>query len=100
MITFPSFSARDLRPELFVAGAFPLVRLYKQARAGQPRGEWEAPPPAFRNLRDDPPEAHKDEFAVPYTWDTIASVAAEFRVLQYNAAKVAFLVNRTIWTST
>jgi hypothetical protein len=37
---------------------------------------------------------------VPYTWDTIASVAAEFRVLQYNAAKDAFLVNRTTWTST
>lgn len=66
----PSFFARDLRLELLDPGEVTLVRLYKQARAGQPGGEWEPPPAAYRNLRVDPPGGHKDEFAVLYTSDT------------------------------
>ena len=96
MSTPPSFLARQLRLELLDAGETALVRLYKQTRAGQAGGEWEPPPPAFRDLRVDPPAGHKDAFAVLYTSDTIACVAAECRVLQYNAAHDVFLVDRTL----
>lgn len=37
------------------------------------KGEWEAPPPQFRNLRVDPPDGHKDDYAVLYQSDALMS---------------------------
>lgn len=96
MITLPSFTARDVRLELLDAGAFPLVRLYKHARAGAAGGEWEPSPPAYRKLRVDPPPGHESEFAVLYTSDTLPCVAAECRVLQYNPQEDSFQVARAL----
>ena len=72
-----SCSARELELELLDPGSETLVRLFRH-----PGGEWEEPPPAFRNLRVDPPAGHKDAFAVLYTGDNLAAVAAECLVLQ------------------
>jgi hypothetical protein len=77
----PAFRAGDLSLELLDPGAFALVRLFKAERAGGPGGEWEPPASQCRKLRVDPPAGHEAEFAVLYTADTLACVAAECRVL-------------------
>ena len=92
----PAFRATDLRLELRDPGEFALVRLYKDARSGGPGGEWAPPPEAFRNLRVDPPAGHNGKFSVLYTSDTLACVAEECHVLQYNAADDAFQVDRAL----
>ncbi len=70
-------SARELELELLDPGSQSLVRLFKH-----PGGEWAEPPPAFRNLRVDPPAGHKDAFAVLYTGDNLPAVATECLILQ------------------
>jgi hypothetical protein len=67
---------RDLDLELLDPGSEPLIRLYRHAR-----GDWEAPPEEYRNLRVDPPRGRQDAYAVLYAANTLPAVAAECRVL-------------------
>jgi hypothetical protein len=77
---------RELELELLDPGSLTLVRLFRH-----PGGEWEPPPPAFRNLRVDPPKGHKDDFAVLYTGDNLAAVATECLILRTGEG------DRTVW---
>ena len=58
-----------------------LVRLFSHAN-----GEWDPPPPEFRNLRVDPPEGEKDSFAVLYTSTRLDTIAQECGVLWVDSA--------------
>jgi hypothetical protein len=58
-----------------------LLRLYRH-----PGGEWDPPPPAYRNLRVDPPGPDKSIYAVLYIGTRIDTVAQECRLLSVNDA--------------
>ena len=76
-MTAPNFGGQDLQLELLDPGCTELVRLFRH-----PGGEWEPPPEQFRNLRVDPPEGHKGDYAILYTATTVATAAVECRILQ------------------
>ncbi|HTI18497.1 MAG TPA: RES domain-containing protein [Trinickia sp.] len=84
----PQFDARHLELEMLDPNSAHLVRLFRHAG-----GDWEPPATTFRNLRVDPPDGHKSEFAVLYTGNSIAAVAMECRVL------FADLRDRYMWVT-
>lgn len=71
-----TFKARDLELEMREPGDLAFVRLFR--RAG---GEWDEPPPAYRNMRCDPPAGKKDDFSLLYTGDRIEAIAMECDIL-------------------
>ncbi len=58
------------------------VKLYRLFR--HPKGEWEAPPPEYRNLRVDPPDGHKDDYAVLYLASSLSAAAIECRIFEFD----------------
>ena len=72
-----SVDARNLELELLDPGAVTLVRLFRH-----PGGEWQPPDDKYRNLRIDPPDGHKSEYAVLYTGSTLPAVAMECHILR------------------
>jgi hypothetical protein len=81
-------SGLDLALELVDASTLPLVRLYRF-----PGGDWEPVDTKYRNLRVDPPDGCKDDFAVLYVADTLLTVAVECGVVRVDH------VNRAVWCS-
>jgi len=69
--------ARLLELELLDPLGVHLVRLFRH-----PGGNWDPPDEKYRNLRVDPPDGHKAEYAVLYTGSTLPAVAMECRVLR------------------
>ena len=72
-----SVDARDLELELLDPYVVRLVRLFRHAG-----GDWDPPDEKYRNLRVDPPDGHKSQYAVLYTGDMLPAVAMECRVLR------------------
>ena len=74
--TAPSatYPANGLDLEMIDPNSVPLVRLYRHDDA-----DWKEPEPKYRNARVDPPDGHKDAFAVLYMADNIQAAAAECR---------------------
>jgi hypothetical protein len=72
----PGFAAADLSVELVDPGTLALRRLFRH-----PKGEWEPPDPKYRNLRVDPPDGHKADYAILYTGDCLLAAAMECHVL-------------------
>lgn len=73
-------AANRLDVELLDPNSIDLMRLFKR-----PGADWDPPPPAYRNLRADPPPGHKSDYAVLYTADSIHAVAMECRVVSVDA---------------
>jgi len=72
-----SVDARTLELELLDPRLVHLVKLFRHAG-----GDWDPPDEKYRNLRVDPPDGHKSEYAVLYTGSTLPAVAMECRVLR------------------
>jgi|APThiThiocy_cv2_1041547.scaffolds.fasta_scaffold00683_4 hypothetical protein len=72
----PSFAATDLDAELVDPGILALQRLFRHHD-----GEWAPPDPKYRNLRVDPPDGHKTDYAVLYTGNSLLATAMECHVL-------------------
>lgn len=77
---FTSPPAANLQLELLDPAGKTFVRLFRH-----PGAHWDPPPAEFRNLRVDPPPAHRADYAVLYTATTVATVAMECRVLNVDA---------------
>lgn len=71
-----TYSARDLDLELVEPGDVTFVRLF-----GRPNGEWDAPPPQYRDKRCDPPPGKQSDYALLYTGDRIEAIAMECEIL-------------------
>lgn len=71
-----TYKASDLELELCEPNDIALGRLFR--RAG---GEWDEPPPAYRNMRCDPPVGKKDDYSLLYTGDGIGAIAMECDIL-------------------
>lgn len=70
-------TGEDLQVEVRDPDRGPVVRLFRH-----PGASFSEPLPEYRNGRYDPPEPHKDKFAVLYTADNIACAAMECRLLR------------------
>lgn len=75
-----TFSGSDLALEVLEPGSQTLFRLNRH-----PGGDWEPPPPEYRTQRADPPDGHKDRYAVLYVADSLECVAMECRLLVEDA---------------
>lgn len=84
--SLPDFKGWQLEAEILDPGELPLLRGFQ--RTG---GEWQPPPPEFRNSRVDPPPGYKSEYAVLYTATEIQCVAAETRILRDDREGVVWL---------
>lgn len=76
----PGFAAADLSVELVDPSTLALQRLFRHSK-----GEWEPPDPKYRNLRVDPPDGHKADYAVLYTGDSLLAAAMECHVLSVDS---------------
>lgn len=76
----PGFAARDLNVELVDPDVLELRRLFRH-----PNGELVPPAPKYRNLRVDPPNGHKADYAVLYTGDSLLGAAMECHVLSVDS---------------
>lgn len=76
----PGFAATDLNVELVDPDVLALRRLFRH-----PNGVSAPPDPKYRNLRVDPPNGHKDDYAVLYTGNSLLAAAMECHVLSVDS---------------